>query len=323
LTIGDRVNVRDRRLRIAVLGAGAVGGYYGAVLARAGADVTLIARGAHLATIRERGIAVRSVLGDFVAHTRAEADPASIGAVDVVILAVKTYDNPSALPMLTPLVGKGAAVLTLQNGVESAEEVAAAVGEAAVLAGATYIASALASPGVIQHTGTHRRIVFGEAFGDRRVTPRVEAIRDVLARAEVNVEAVADVRVPLWEKFAYLAPFAAFTGAARLPTGVLWRDPAIRATFMDACAEVTSVARAEGVDLPPGQEERVARLMDSLAPSTQSSLLIDLAAGKRIEVEALQGAVVRRGARAGVPTPIMAALYAVLKPYAGGPPALS
>src|ERR1051326_5557957 len=162
-------------MRIAVLGSGAVGGYYGATLARAGHDVTFIARGAHLAAIRERGLEIRSAaLGDFVVRARAEEDPSRVGPVDVVFVAVKPYDNPTALPLVKPLLGDHTVVLTVQNGVDSAGEVAAVAGEARTLGGTTYIATALEAPGLIVQTGTHRRLVFGEAFGDLpRTTDRV------------------------------------------------------------------------------------------------------------------------------------------------------
>jgi 2-dehydropantoate 2-reductase len=211
--------------------------------------------------------------------------------------------------------------MTLQNGVDSVDEVAAVTGPERVLGGPTYVATALTLPGLIEQTGTHRRIVFGEAFGARtEVTDRVRRISDVLQAADIQAEAVADARVPLWEKFIYLAPFAAFTGAARLPIGPLWSDPAIKAQFMAAVAEVEAVARAEGVAVrdPESLRAYVAHYVDVLPPGTRSSLLIDLQQGKRIEVESLPGSVVRRGRAAGVPTPVMAGLYSVLKPWAAG-----
>ena len=307
-------------MHFAMLGSGAVGGYYGARLARAGHQVTFLARGAHLGAIRERGVTIRSPLGDFTVRAAAEEDPARVGPVDVVVVAVKTYDNVTALPSLRPMVGPSTTVLTLQNGVDSVDQVAAVVGERAVLGGTTYIGTALSAPGLIEQTGTHQRVVFGEVFGERRrLTPRVEQIRDAFASADVQVEAVEDARIPLWEKFIFLAPFASFTGAARLPIGPLWADPAIRRTLVDAFVEVEQVARAEGVPVSPDTVRNLVKYTESIPGTTRSSLLIDLQQGKRIEVEALQGSVVRRGRAAGVPTPLMSALYAVLKPYEQGP----
>jgi 2-dehydropantoate 2-reductase len=306
-------------MRFAIIGSGAVGGYYGAKLARAGHHVTFIARGAHLAAIRERGLAIRSPLGDFVVHAAAEDDPSRVPDVDVAIFAVKAYSNPGALPLLKGVVRDGTVALTLQNGVDSADEVAAVVGRERVLAGSTYIATALSLPGIIEQTGTHRRIVFGEVFGDTsRISERVQAIGDAFAGADIVSEPVADARVPSWEKFCYLSPFAAFTGAARVPIGPLWQDASTRELMKQAFAEVEGVGRAEGVPIPSGLVDRIVEYVDSIPPSTRSSLLIDLQQGKPIEVEALLGTVARRGARAGVTTPIMAALYAVLKPHAAG-----
>ena len=308
-------------MRIAILGSGAVGGYYGARLARTGHDVTFIARGAHLAAIRERGLEIRSpALGDFTARARAEEDTARVGAVDLVIVAVKAYDNTTALPMIEPMLEAGTTVLTLQNGVDSAREVAAVAGEPRVLGGTTYIATALAAPGIIEQTGTHRRIVFGEVFGDLpRRSDRVARILDALTAADIQAEAVDDGRVPIWEKFIFLVALAGFTGASRLPIGPLWADPFIRAQFLSGAREVEALARAEGVAVAA---DRIAQIEDYVAtiPGTmRSSLLIDLSQGKRIEVEALLGSVVRRAERAGVAAPIMSTLYAVLKLYAAGP----
>ena len=310
-------------MRIAFIGAGAVGGYYGAMLARQGHEVSFVARGAHLEAIRANGLRIAGPLGDFTVKTQAESDPAKIGPVDYVVHTVKTYDNASAIPLIGPLVGPDTAVVTLQNGVDSAEEIAAAVGEAATLGGSTYIATAIEAPGFIRQTGTHRRIVFGEYFNPQpSVTPRVQTLADAMIAADIHVEPVADARHTVWEKFTYLAPFAAFTGAARLPIGPLWSDDYIKHTFLDAVEEVANVARAHGVNLPDDHRQRVYEYAIKLPPSTRSSLLIDLQAGKRIEVEALQGSVVRRGHNVSVPTPIMSALYAVLKPHANGPVAV-
>jgi 2-dehydropantoate 2-reductase len=308
-------------MHFAIVGSGAVGGYYGARLALSGQRVSFLARGAHLRAIRERGLMIWSPLGDFTVRGQAEDDPARIGPVDVVLLATKTYDNATAVPLLRPLMGTSTVVVTLQNGVDSVDEVAAAVGPERVLGGPTYIAVALSLPGLIEQTGTHRRIVFGEAFGDRaRVSDRVQQIAEVLTRADIQAEAVADARVPLWEKFIYLAPFAGFTGAARLPIGPLWADPVIREQFLAAVREVETVARAEGVAVRGSADlmAYVIKYVEVLPPATRSSLLIDLQMGKRIEVESLPGSVVRRGLAAGVPTPVMAALYCALKPWKDG-----
>jgi 2-dehydropantoate 2-reductase len=307
-------------MRFAILGSGAVGGYYGARLARAGHDVTFIARGAHLDAMRARGLEIRSsALGGFVAQARAEADTARVGQVDVVLYAVKTYDNASALPMLPPLLGPHTSVLTLQNGVDSAPEVAAVAGESRTLGGSTYIATALEAPGLIVQTGDHRRIVFGEVFGTLpRLSDRVRAMHDAFAAADIQSFPVEDGRVPIWEKFVFLVALAGFTGASRLPIGPVWGDPFTRQQFLAGCREIEAVARAEGVAVAADVVDRIVPYVEGIPGSMRSSLLIDLQAGKRIEVEALQGALVRRAARLGIPVPIMATLYAVLKLHAGG-----
>ena len=307
-------------MKIAILGSGAVGGYYGALLARAGHDVTFVARGAHLEAIRARGLEIRSpALGDFTVRAGAEADTGRVGPVDLILFAVKTYDNGSALPMLTPLLGDDTAVLTLQNGIDSAAEVAAVAGEARTLGGSTYIATAVESPGVIVQTGDHRRIVFGEVFGELpRTTARVSRIHEAFAASGIQSYAVADGRVPIWEKFIFLGALAGFTGAARLPIGPVWSDAFTRAQFLAGCREIEAVARAAGVPVAADVVERIGPYIDAIPGTMRSSLLIDLQAGKRIEVDSLQGSVVRRAAALQVPVPIMATLYSVLKLHAAG-----
>jgi 2-dehydropantoate 2-reductase len=309
-------------MKFAFVGAGAVGGYYGALLARAGHAVAFVARGAHLEAIQKSGIRIVSeAVGDFTAHVTAESDARHVGAVDVAVLTVKTYDNDTGLPLLTQLVGPGTIALTLQNGVDSADEVAGAVGEPRTLAGATYIATAIDAPGVIRQTGSHRRVVFGECFNPpSAATPRVAAIHEALKAADIQSEAVADARPALWEKFVYLAPFAAFTGASRLPIGPLWADDESRSALLAAFGEVAALARASGIAVPDDVVGKIQAYATRIPAATRSSLQNDLSQGRRLELESLAGSVVRRAAALGVPTPIMRTLYAVLKPYVNGRP---
>jgi 2-dehydropantoate 2-reductase len=309
-------------MRVVVIGSGAVGGYYGAKLARAGHEVTFIARGAHLRAIRERGLLIWSSLGDFRVQARAEQDTVRLSKSDLVIFAVKTYDNDSALRLLPPVTGPDTLVLTLQNGVDSATEIASVIGTPPVLAGATYIATAIAAPGLIEQTGTHRRIVFGEIFNaGAEVSDRVRQLAATLNAADIEAEPVADARGPLWEKFIYLAAYAGFSGSSRQPAGPIWHDPIARDQFLAAVEEIATVAQAEGVTLveePAARRARITSYMETVPKTMRASLLIDLQAGKPIEVEALQGAVVRRAAARGVATPIMRTLYAVLRAAAAG-----
>jgi 2-dehydropantoate 2-reductase len=188
-----------------------------------------------------------------------------------------------------------------------------------VLGGTTYIATALSGPGVIDQTGTHRRIVFGEVFGDLpRTSVRGRAVHAALAAADIQAEIVGDGRVPIWEKSIFLVSLAGFTGATRLPIGPLWADPFIQSQFLAGCREIEALARAEGVPVAADRIEQIRSYVATIPGSMRSSLLIDLSQGRKIEVEALHGAVVRRAARLGVPVPIISTLYAVLKPFAAG-----
>jgi 2-dehydropantoate 2-reductase len=307
-------------MRIAVVGAGGVGGYFGARLAEAGNEVVFLARGATLEALRTRGLRVSSRLGDVQLPVRAESDPALVGTVELVILAVKAYSNREALALLPPLLGPDTAVLTLQNGVESVEEVASVVGPHAVLGGSAYIVASLAAPGIVEHAGTVQRIVFGEGFGERVRTARVERIEQALAGARIEAKGVADCRVSLWDKYIFLGPLAGFTGAARLPLGPLWAEPAFRQMIEGAMEELAALARAEGVGVAPDVVSRTIEYLAACHPRTRTSLMVDLMAGRPIEVEALMGAAVRRGLAHKVPTPIMGTLYAALKPHADGHP---
>lgn len=314
-------------MRFAIIGSGGVGGYYGARLVRAGHDVRFLARGAHLSAMRARGLTILSPEGDFTVPVRAEDDATLLGPVDVVVLAVKNYDVASVLPQVKAVVaasrnpalgGASAVVLTLQNGVDSPSEVAAALGEPAVMGGTTYMSTAIREPGVIRQVGTLHRIVLGEAFGDTsHVSERVQTLRDTLAQAGLNVEAVADIRGPLWEKLAFLAAMSGFCTAGRASVGTLREGPFFRETFREAAAEVLRVAAAEGV-VTTNRAEDVVRFMESLAPEMRPSMMVDLDAGKTLEVEYLQGTVARRGHVLGVPTPVMSTLYSVLLPHARG-----
>ncbi len=311
-------------MRFAIVGSGAVGGYYGAKLQRAGHDVTLIARGKNLAALREEGLTIESAaLGDFQVKPRAEESAAEVRGTEVVLLATKTYDNDSAIPLVKQLLDQGAPgafVLSLQNGVSSPYALAEAVGEDRVMAGPTYVATALVEPGRIVQTGTHRRIAFGEVFNIKAgLSPRAHTLHEAFVGADIVSEPHADGRVPLWQKYTYLGPFAAFTGAARLPIGPLWSDPGTRQSFLAAAREMHSLAKAEGVTLAADSIAQLETYIGSLQPDTRSSLLIDLQQGKKIEVEGLLGFAVRLGEKHAVPTPIIKALYSVLKPWANGP----
>jgi 2-dehydropantoate 2-reductase len=251
----------------------------------------------------------------------AEEDSARVGVVDCVIVAVKNYDNATALKLLPPMIGPDTTILTLQNGVDAIDDCAAVAGRERVLGGVTYVFATIEGPGVIVQTGTTSRIVFGEVFSPaERVSERVGRIARAFAEAAIDAQALGDARPALWEKLTYLTPISGLTAASRLPVGGLWPLPAVQDTFRRAVEEVTRVAAAEGISLPATLPDKWAAFVGGLPPGSKSSMLVDLERGRRIEVEALQGSVVRRGRQAGVPTPIVDTLYALLKPFEHGVP---
>ena len=299
---------------VAVMGAGAVGGYFGAQLARAGVTVNLIARGAQLAAIQACGLKVKSPAGDFTVQLPATDDPARVGPVNLVLFCVKSYDTESAALACRPLVGEGTVVLVLQNGVDNEEKVAALLGWEPVVSGVVYIGAEVASPGVIVH---HDRgdLLVGELNG--QATPRVQAIQELFSRAGVPCQVVSDIRVRKWEKLLFncaLNATTALTGR-RLPT--LMALPESRAVFERAVREAAEVARRHGVQLPEDTVERVmatAQRMD-----IGSSMLTDLQRGRPLELEAFNGLVTRLGRRYGIPTPTHDVLYGLLKAVAARP----
>jgi len=301
-------------MRIAVYGAGGVGGYFGGRLARAGAEVHFIARGAHLRAIREHGLRVRSVKGDFQAEAAATEDPADVGLCDVVLFCVKTFDTDAAAARLGPLVGEGTAVVSLQNGVENEEKLARVVGEDHVMGGAAFIFAEIAEPGVIAHTGGPASITFGELDG--RASQRAKRLLVCCEQAGFGAELSASIMTVLWAKLAFICAQAGLTAAVRLPIGEIRTAPAAWEAFSRVVAEVCAVAEADGNPVPQAAQERAVELAQAVEPGSLSSLHDDLVAGRRMELEALHGFVVRRAARHGLAVPMSEAVYAILQPWA-------
>ncbi|HEY3247333.1 MAG TPA: 2-dehydropantoate 2-reductase [bacterium] len=301
-------------MRIAVIGVGGVGGYFGALLQRAGHDLVFVARGPHLAAMRDRGLRIESAVEDpFLIGVRAETVTAGIGAVDLVLFTVKAYDTAAAAELLPPLIGDDTAVLTLQNGVDNVDLLAAAVGRDHVLGGAAYIFSSIAAPGMIRQTGGARRIVFGELDGRR--TGRAELILDAFRQTGAPVELIDTIMVEMWQKYIFITAQGGMTALTRLPIGEIRASPETFDMYLDAAEEVAAVGRAVGVPIPDGQRERVRAFAQSLEPGSRSSLYHDLTQGRRMELDALPGNVVRLGREHGIPTPVCRAVYAALKPY--------
>ena len=304
-------------MRIAVLGTGGVGGYFGARLARAGADVTFIARGAHLDAIRRNGLSIESKLGNLhIAAPRATDEPASAGPVDLVIFAVKLWDTESAARAALSLLGPSTALVSFQNGVQKDEILRSIVGDDALVGGVCYIAATIASPGVIQHAGTMQKLVFGEFDGNS--SPRIEAFLSACKSAGIDAEISADIRRATWEKFVFLVGLSGTTATIRMPVGPIRSHPRTRALLLDAMREVVAVGRAEGVALPEDFAENRLAFCDQLPAEMSASMRTDLERGNRLEVEWLSGDVVARGQKAGVLTPVNRAFYDILVLHARG-----
>ncbi len=304
-------------MRIAVMGAGGVGGYFGARLAHAGHDVAFVARGRHLLAMKERGLSVTSALGDLrLARPVVTDDPATLGWFDVVLFAVKLWDTESAAAAIKPLLAAGGVVIPFQNGVESIERIGAVVGEAQVMGGVAYIAAKIAEPGVIAHTGTMARLRFGAVVSAQQ--PAAEALLDACRGAAIDAEIVADIRQALWMKFVFLSALSGMTAATRQPIGAIRADSDMRGTFEAAMREAWSVGRARGIALPDDFIAGQMAFADGLPAEMKASMLHDLDAGNRLEAPWLSGAVARMAKDAGGSAPVNATLYAAVKPYCMG-----
>jgi 2-dehydropantoate 2-reductase len=301
-------------MRIAVYGAGGVGGYFGGRLAQAGAEVHFIARGAHLRALREHGLTVRSVKGDFQVPAPATDDPADVGCCDFVLVCVKTFDTDAAAARLGPMVGESTAVVSLQNGVENEEKLARAVGEDHVMGGAAFIFARIAEPGVIVHSGGPASITFGELDG--RASQRTQRLLAVCEQAGVEAELSASIKTVLWAKLAFICAQAGMTAAVRLPIGEIRTLDVAWAAFGRLVAEVCAVAEADGTPVPQAARQRALALAQAIEPGSFSSLHDDLVAGRAMELEGLHGFVVRRAAQHGLAVPMSEAVYAILQPWA-------
>jgi len=300
-------------MRIAVFGPGGVGGYFGAHLARAGHEVHLIGRGAHLEAARAAGLRIESPQGAFSARpASATGDPAAIGPVDLVLVAVKTWQLVEAAPTLAPLIGSATVVLPLLNGVEAPDILAAALGPERVLGGLCRIIAYIAAPGVIRHVGAEPTIIFGEL--DNRRSARVETLRAAFSEAGFGAIVPPDIHVAIWEKFMLVCTWSGLGAVTRAPIGVRLRLPGTRALAQAALREVVAVANARGVALDPMQADATLRFLDTLPYESTASMQRDMMEGRPSELEAQNGAVVRLGQAAGVPTPVHSFLYHALLP---------
>jgi 2-dehydropantoate 2-reductase len=299
------------------MGAGGLGAYYGARLAQAGNDVVFIARGAHLAAMREKGLRVISKAGDVhLARVLATDDPATVGQADCAIVAVKLWDLEAAAEAAKPFIGSRTTVVSFQNGVEKDALVARIVGADRVVGGISYVSVKIAEPGVIEHTGDIARIVLGEL--DRTRSDRVDTLAAHFAEAGVDTSVSDDIGRTTWEKFVYLAALSGLTSLLRSPIGPIRQNAEARSLLRDALLEGCEVARAAGIALDPGFADAHMRFCDALPEQMRASMAVDLERGRPLELMWLSGAVERFGREYGVATPVSSVIVRALALYANG-----
>ena len=306
-------------MRIATMATGAVGGYFGARLAAAGNDVHFIARGAQLDAIRKNGLRIESTLGDLhIKDAKATDNPASVGAVDVVLFAVKLWDTEKAAELARPLIGPQTRLITFQNGVDSVERLAPLLGTDHAIGGTAHVASVIASPGVVRHTSQFARLRFGRIDGqpDAMLSRFTEAGK----AAGIDIAASSEINVERWKKFVFLSSLAGATSATRQPLGNILSDFDTRAFFFNLMREVIAVARAKKVALPETFLDEQTKFAEAAPRTMKASMAHDLERGNRLELDWLTGTVVTLGRELKVPTPTSEAVYAVLKPHRLGAP---
>lgn len=307
-------------MRVAIMGAGAVGGYFGGLLSRAGHEVTFIARGAHLSAMQENGLLLETLKGPLpVSNARFVGEAAAAGPCDIVLFAVKAYDIEAAAAPLKPLVDGGATVVSVLNGVDHQDRIGAVLGEGNVLGGLALVSGVITAPGVIRYVSPMSALRFGEADGS--MSARACAFRDTCLAAGFDAEVVADIRAAQWSKFVGLATNAALTCLFRLPAGHIYHDPDTLAMAGRAFAEVATLAKAQGIAVPADIAERMMAMHQGFPANMYASMYHDLARGRPMELDSLSGLIVRRGREFGVPTPIHEVAYLALRPYMHGTPA--
>ncbi|MFB0520117.1 MAG: ketopantoate reductase family protein [Desulfatiglandales bacterium] len=300
-------------MKIAVMGSGAVGGYYGGLLARTGQDVTFIARGAHLAALRKNGLEVKSVHGDFtIAPVQVTDSPAELGLVGLVMVCVKTPDTDEASQAMKPMVGPDTTVMSLQNGIDAADRIGAVVGMKNIVGGATWLSSTIEAPGMIRQISQFRRIVLGELDG--RITPRVEAVFEVLKGTGATVELSDNILKVLWTKFVFIASISGVGSLTRLAIGDYRSVPETRALLVGLMREVDALASASGIRLDADVIEQTLALIDNAAPNIKPSMQRDVEASRRSELDSMIGVIQRKGRELSVSTPTADMVYAVLLP---------
>jgi 2-dehydropantoate 2-reductase len=300
-------------MKIAIMGAGGMGAYYGGLLAMKRHEVTFIARGAHLQAILSHGLQVKSVFGDFqVAPARATDAPDKDGPVDLILFCTKTYDTDEAAQAAKALVGSATTVLSLQNGIDAVERIGRAVGVGHMIAGATWISSAIEAPGVIKQISGFRRVVIGELDG--RITPRIQGIHDAFKETGINIELSHHIMQVLWTKFVFIAAASGFGSVTRLPIGSYRSVPETRILVTRLMQETAALAAAQHVSLDADVVEQSLAFMDQNAPHIKPSMQLDVESGHKMELESIIGVISRKGRELGVPTPVADLIYGALLP---------
>jgi 2-dehydropantoate 2-reductase len=306
-------------MRIAVIGTGGIGGPYGAALAKAGADVTFVARGAHLAAMRENGLRIEGDRGEtHIRPAQATDDIAGIGTVDFVLSCVKLWDVEQAAEQIRPIVGPRTAVIPLQNGIDAAQRMIRILGDEPVMGGMAFVTGTIVAPGVVRQTGTYQQMTFGELDG--RISERGQRLRDLCEAAGFEGVLSPDIMVPVWQKFLLLVPLSGLNTLTRLPLGKWREDPDLVNLYEAALRETFAVGLAEGVRLPPDSADKTVAMMRSMPPHHTTSMGNDLLRGNRLELPWFAGKVGELGCRHGIPTPVNGFIYAALKPYVKGAP---
>jgi len=306
-------------MKIAMMGSGGVGGYFGGRLAKQGYEVAFIARGAHLAAMRDNGLTIESGVAPMRLNpVRVTDDPATIGPVDVVILSVKLWDTEDAARQIKPLVGRDTAVISLQNGVDAETILAGMLGPHHVMGGIAQIGTRIGRPGVIEHVGTMQRLVFGELDNVR--SARAEALLEACLAAGITAELSTDVVKTIWHKFVFLVGMSSVTSLTRLPIGPIRKDPDARALLLNVMREAVAVGRKKGVGLDTDFAEQQIAFADGLPETMTTSMYHDLERGNRLELPWLAGTVARFGRELGIDTPYCNAVLGGLSLYANGRP---
>ena len=303
-------------MRIAMMGSGGLGGYFGARLAQGGAEVHFVARGRHLEAMREHGLRIEGPAGIHLPRVNATDDPAEIGVVDFVIVGVKLWDTEAALEQARPLVGPTTAVISFQNGVLKDQSLRAAFDPSHLMGGVGYVATTIEQPGVIRQTGPMQRLIFGEFDGSR--SPRGQRLLHACLAGGIHAELSEHIVREIWQKYVFLVGLSGTTTTMRMPIGPIRTNPQTRAFLLDLMREVVAVGRAHGVDLDEDYAERRLKLADEVAYDMTSSMHHDLQRGNRLEVPWLAGGVVELGRQKGVPTPLNRAVADILALHAGG-----